>query len=451
MNKEVLAINELYKSHFGKMVTAMLQFSRDIDLEMAEDLVQDAFYTALSTWKLNGIPENPAGWAYRVSRNNAINALKRKKIFKNPFEEVQLIDGTPEREDDVFDDRKMQLLFACAHPRLTSKMQVVITLKYVANLKAESISRALGMTVDGIDKVLARAKQRIKLENVFLQPPTPQQLKTRLPVVHKIIYLLFNEGYRASSGKDLIRQELCEESLIMTKCLLDNHISNEDTVALYALLLFNAARMDARITATGELSDLEEQDRNVWNKDLIALGNHYLRETQTGHVSNNHSGHASNNHSGKAPNNHSGHASSNHSGQAPNNPSGHVSNYHYEAAIAYLHCIATSFAQTDWTTITQIYVQLLQNNPNPFVELNYAIALYYDKQTAHAFGILHDLQSTFLEQYYLLHATLGKLYLLQGENLKGEEHLKRALSLTHFQAEKDFVRKILLRVGHIRN
>lgn len=432
MNKELQAINELYKSHFGKMVTAMLQFSRDIDLEMAEDLVQDAFYAALSTWKLNGIPENPAGWAYSVCRNNAINALRKKKTYSNPFEEEMAISkaleqisgaleeipgafdkiyGLLDLSDPFFDDQQMRLLFACAHPRLTSKMQVVITLKYVANLRAESIARALGMTVDGIDKVLARAKQRIKLENVFLTSPSPQQLKTRLPVVHKIIYLIFNEGYRASSGKDLTRQELCEESLIMTKCLLDNHISNEDTFALYALLLFNAARMEARVTEAGALSDLEDQDRNAWNKDLITLGKHYLGRSQNGPISS----------------------------------------YHYQAAIAYLHCSAPAFAQTDWTTITGIYVQLLENNPNPFVELNYAIALYFGGETQKAFKVLHDLQGTFLEQYYLLHATLGKLYLLQGDNFRGEQHLSRALTLTHFQAEKDFVNKILLKVGHIRN
>jgi predicted RNA polymerase sigma factor len=130
---------------------------------------------------------------------------------------------------------------------------------------------------------------------------------------------------------------------------------------------------------------------------------------------------------------------------------GPVSSFHYQAAIAYLHCSAPAFAQTDWTTITGIYVQLLENNPNPFVELNYAIALYFGGDTRKAFKVLHDLQGTFLEQYYLLHATLGKLYLLQGDNLRGEQHLSKALSLTHFQAEKDFVNKMLLKVGHIRN
>jgi RNA polymerase sigma-70 factor (ECF subfamily) len=402
MNQEQQAVDGLYKTHFGKMVTAMLQFSRDIDLEMAEDLVQDAFYAALSTWKNKGIPDNPAGWVYKVCRNKAINALKRKKTFQNPFEGDFAKDGATDPGDGIFDDRKMRLLFACAHPHLSSKMQVVITLKYVANLRVESISRAFGMTIDGIDKMLSRAKHRLRMESIFLKEPSPPQLKTRLPVVHKIIYLIFNEGYRAGSGKEIVRQDLCEESLIMTKSLLDNHISNGDTAALYALLLFSAARQGARFTASGELSDLEEQDRTLWDKELIDLGSNYLYQSGMDNISS----------------------------------------YHYEAAIAYLHCTAKSFANTDWSTITQIYTKLLEDNPNPFVELNYAIALYYDSQTRKAFGVLHDLQRTFLEQYYLLHATLGKLYLLEGESQKSDLHLTKALSLTHFQAEKNFIKKI---------
>ena len=405
MDREQQAADKLYKSHFGKMVTAMLQFSRDINIETAEDLVQDAFYAALSSWKHKGIPDNPAGWMYTVCRNNAINALKKNKSFKNPFEEDHAVQGEAEPDQNIFDDGKMRLLFACSHPRLTAKMQVVITLKYVANLKTESIAKALGLTDDGIDKILGRAKKRIRIENIFLREPTPQQLTKRLPAVHKIIYLIFNEGYKASSGKEIIREELCEESLIMTKSLLDNHISNSDTAALYALLLFNAARLGARITSGGELSDLEEQDRALWNNDLIALGSYYLDQSTCENVSS----------------------------------------YHYEAAIAYLHSHAKSFGETDWATIAQLYSQLLLNNPNPFIELNYAIALYYDSQKQKAFDALRDLQQTFLDHSYLLHAALGKLYWQEGEYSKSNLHLTKALSLTNFQVEKDFVKKMLVK------
>src|ERR1700738_4240055 len=147
MKKEQQAVDKLYKSHFGKLVTTMLHFSRDLDLETAEDLVQDAFYSALSKWKLTGIPDNPAGWVYKVSRNNALSFLKRNKSFKNTFEKNHAITEGAEPNEDPFDDRKMYLLFACAHPRLSSKMQVVITLKYVANLRVEYTDTALGFRV----------------------------------------------------------------------------------------------------------------------------------------------------------------------------------------------------------------------------------------------------------------------------------------------------------------
>ena len=406
MKEEQQAVDKLYKTHFGKMVTAMLQFSRDLNLETAEDLVQDAFYSALTTWQLKGIPDNPAGWVYKVCRNNALSFLKRNKSFKNPFEEDRIIDEGAEPNEDPFDDRKMYLLFACAHPRLSSKMQVVITLKYVANLRGESLAKALGVTVDGIDKLLSRAKSLIRMENIFLKELTSRELEARLPMVHKIIYLIFNEGYRAGSGKEIIREDLCEESLIMTKSLLDNHICNGDTAALYSLLLFDAARLGARMTTSGELLDLEEQDRTLWNGDLIALGHFYFSQSQI---------------------------------------QGEMSPYHYEAASAYLHSHAKNFADTDWATITQLYTKLLQGSPNPFISLNYAIALYYDGQKLLAFDVLEGLRKTFLERYYLLHAALGKLYLLEGEYEKSDFYLNKALSLTSFQAEKDFVRKMLLK------
>ncbi|MDP4150790.1 MAG: sigma-70 family RNA polymerase sigma factor [Bacteroidota bacterium] len=406
MKEEQQVVDKLYKSHFGQMVTAMLQFSGDLNLETAEDLVQDAFYSALSNWQVTGIPDNPAGWVYKVSRNNAINLLKRNKSFKNPFGEDHPAADGAEPNEDVFDDRKLYLLFACAHPRLSAKMQVVITLKYVANLRGESLAKALGMTVDGIDKVLSRAKSLIRMENIFLKEPTPQQFKARLPIVHKIIYLIFNEGYRAGSGKEIIREDLCEEGLLMTTSLLDNHICNADTAALYSLLLFNASRLRARMSASGELVDLIQQDRTLWDRDLIDLGHYYFNKSQS---------------------------------------QGAISSYHYEAAIAYLHSQAKSFAETDWATISQLYTKLLQGNSNPFVSLNYAIALYYDGQKHAAFDVLEGLRKTFLDQYYLLHAAMGKLYFLEAEYGKSEFHLNKALSLTSFQEEKDFVRRMLLK------
>src|SRR4029077_18882988 len=172
------------------------------------------------------------------------------------------------------------------------------------------------------------------------------------PIVHKILYLIFNEGYKSSWGKQLIREELCEDALIMTKILLESDLANKETAALYALMLFNAARLKSRFSSSGELLDLEEQDRSLWNKDLIMLASEYLLRSREDIISS----------------------------------------YHYEASIAYLHCIAKDFRSTDWQTIKGIYLKLLQQNPNPFIELNYAIALYYSGKKEDAFTIVNALQ-----------------------------------------------------------
>src|ERR1051325_5031043 len=185
MKKEQQASDNLYKTHFGKLVTSMLRFSSDINLETAEDVVQDSFVAALTSWEKTGIPDNPAGWIYNVCRNKALNKIKRDKKFKNPFQQNEAIAEQSELSESFFDDQQLKVLFSCANPRLSPKVQVVITLKYVINLKIESIAKVLGMTIDGIDKLLVRAKQKIRMENIFLKEPLPSSLTSRLPIVHK--------------------------------------------------------------------------------------------------------------------------------------------------------------------------------------------------------------------------------------------------------------------------
>lgn len=400
-------VDRLYKSHFGKMVSSLLYFSRDIDLETAEDLVQDSFSAALVAWRKDALPENPAGWIFTVCRNKALNKIKEGQRFRNLFQE----ETTPPQNaaappDDsaatrsALDDYQLRLLFACAHPDLSPKIQVVITLKYVVSLKAEAIAKILGMTTDGVEKLLVRARQKIKAEKILFQEPGTEALQPRLDIVHKIIYLMFNEGYKTSWGKELIREELCEEALLLNRALLNSGAGNKETAALYALMLFNAARFKARFGPSGELLDLEEQDRSVWDKDLIRLGGHYMERSR----------------------------------------GGPASSYQYEAAIAYFHCTAKSFATTDWPAITRLYQNLLHLHPNPFVEMNYAIALYYAGQKAAALTTLDNLkQHPFLSQYYLLNAALGKFHFLEGDLSTAKKYWEKALSQTDSQLEKNFI------------
>ncbi len=398
-----IEVDKLYRGNFGKMLSSLLRFSDDLDLEAAEDIVQDTFSAALVAWEKSGMPDNPTAWLYKVSRNRALNKIKEAKRFSNKLAEGNIGPEEPVIQAMPLDDEQLVLLFACAHPDLAPKVQVVITLKYVVNLKVEAIARILGLTIDGIDKMLLRARQKIRDERILFHQPSAAALKPRVHSVHKVLYLIFNEGYKSSWGKELIREELCEEALIMTRALCRSVAGDPETHALYALMLFNAARLKARFGKEGELLDLEEQDRSLWDQDLIRLAMVNLKSAF-----------------------------------------GAMSSYYCEAAIAGLHCVAESFGATDWEAIIRIYKQLLKIQSNPFVELNYAIALYYGGYKAEALGVLHELEKqAFLGQYYLLHASLGRIYAAEGDKELALEYLGNTLRLTNAPDEIAFVRRLI--------
>ena len=400
-------VDRLYKSHYGTMVSTLVGTFRNVNLETIEDAVQDAFAAALTGWEKDSMPSNPSGWIFTVGKNKVLNKIKEGKKQRYLHEEEDFKGPEPEFRESAFDDQQVALLFACAHPDLSPKVQVVITLKYVANLKVEAIAKVLGMTIDGIDKMLLRARQKIRDENILLVEPGLPHLEDRLPIVNKIIYLIFNEGYKSSSGREMIREELCEDALLINRSLLDKGMGDKATAALHALMLFNAARLKGRFGSAGELLDLEEQDRDLWDKRLIGLGYEWLEQSR----------------------------------------GGILSTYHYEASIACLHSSARSFQATDWNLISELYQQLLAMNQNPFVELNYAIALYYSGKKEQAIDILNTLeQNPFLNQYYLLSATFGKIYLLEGEYEKAKPYFERTLAQTTLQIEKDFILKLMNRM-----
>lgn len=386
------------------MVASLVYASRDISLEMAEDIVQDSFSAALRDWENNGVPLNPKGWLYKVCKNKALNKIRKEKRIEGLTEHKVLDTVEIKFAESVLDDQTLRLLFACAHPDLSPKMQVVITLKYVINLKVEAISRILGMTIDGVDKLLFRARQKIKDEKILLDEPATNVMKPRVNIVHKILYLIFNEGYKSSWGKEILREELCEDALLMTKSLVDSSLGNATTKALYALMLFNSARFKSRFGPNGELLELEKQDRALWNKELILLATDVLLKSRN---------------------------------DIP-------SSYHLEASIAYIHSTATSFAETDWKTISKLYGKLLHDNPNPFVELNFAIALFYGGEKERAFEILHELHKhPVMHEYYLLNTTFGKLYHLEKNDRAARQFLQQAIGQTNFKVEKDFIQKMM--------
>ena len=396
-------VDSLYRKSFGSLLNTLLHRFPQLDFEEAEDILQESFSAALDHWRPDTIPKNPAGWLYMVSRNKAINLLKNKSRHTQPVPEEELA-----AEEDIADsgirDHTLGMLFACAHSSLAPKTQMVLTLKYVMNLKVEAIAKAFAMTIDGVDKLLVRGRAAIRTNNIQLT--VTGGTRDRLPVVHKIIYLIFNEGYKASYGPELIREELCEEALLLCKELLDAGIGDPDSMALYALMLFNSARLRSRFDASGKLLDLENQDRMLWAKDLIGLGTCYLSGSKT-------------------------------------EP---ATAFHIEASIAWLHCLSPDFESTDWPLVAQLYARLLSISKNPFLELNYAVALFYAGDRQKAFLLTNDLlRHPFFNQYYLLNATLGKFYWLDGHKALAREYFLKAIDQTHFETEKEFIQGLLNR------
>jgi RNA polymerase sigma-70 factor (ECF subfamily) len=399
------AVDELYKSHYGKLVATLFSRYRDLPLEAIEDIVQDSFAASLTAWTAETLPANPAGWVFTVCRNKAINKMKEEKNRWQRLDEGLGPEGWDGGNAAV--DLPVKLLFACAHPDLSPKIQVVITLKYVANLRVDAIAGALGMTADAVEKMLFRVRRKIREDGILLTDPGPAPSASRLPTVHKIIYLIFNEGYKPSTGDKAVNEDLCEEALLLAKELIDHRLGDTDTAALYALMLFNAARFKSRTGASGELLDLDQQDRSLWDQPMIALGCDFFSDAREGVMSP----------------------------------------YHYEAAIAWLHCTAPNFSATDWGTISGLYLRLLRMNPNPFVELNHAIALYFAGATTKAFELMNGLlQQSFLSQYFLLNAALGKCYLLDGDYGRATTFLTRALEQTENPREMAFIRGLMEKI-----
>lgn len=352
MSKIEKRLEILYKERFGQLIALMLQRFRHLPIDWAEDVVQEAFTAAATHWPKTGMPENPSGWLYNTCKNKSINLLKTIAKTTDLSLAGAITIAADEISEDGFKDAQLRMLMACCHPQLTPKTQIVLALKYVANLKVENIALQLGAEPDAIEKMLYRARQKIKSESLILSTGLYGHSAERLSVVHKVIYLIFSEGYKQTGDKIGRGKVMCEEALMLNKFLFDSPLCNQETKALQSLMLFNAARFDARFDAQGNAVELEHQDRTLWNQSLISLAAFLLTESEDSTFSP----------------------------------------YHLEAAIAWLHCSARRFEDTDWRAICKYYEILLKVYPSPFAEINYAVALQYDHQNDKALRILLDLR-----------------------------------------------------------
>lgn len=388
-------------------------------LDQIEDAVQTAMVRALRQWPFQGTPENPTAWLIQVAKNDLLDHLRRDARWRGDEQEIETaIDrwSTAGDQDsakfsrEVHDDQ-LRLIFLCCHPLLTEESQVVLALKTIGGFSVSEIASAFLAQTGSISRSLSRAKQRLREREARFETPAPDELPQRLEAVMRVLYLMFNEGYSASDGESLIKLDLCNEAIRLSD-LLANHPATAvpKMHALNALLLFQGARLPARIDSRGELLLLAEQDRTVWNHGLLKRGLYAFKQSASG---------------------------------------SELSDYHLEAEIAACHSLAESFEATDWLRVLKCYEELLERRPSPIVDLNRIIALSKVHGARAGLAELEKLKNNrLLQNYYPFYTALAELQRENGESEQALISYRQALKLTSSQPVRQFLCK---RLGLVEN
>ena len=398
-------INGLYRNESRRVLATLIRLLKDFDL--AEEAMHDAFAAALQQWPHEGVPHNPRAWLVSTGRFKAIDQIRRRAKFHVSLEDVaeQLEEAIHEQDDEVeshLEDDQLRLIFTCCHPSLAPDAQMALTLREICGLTTEAIARAFLTSPSTLAQRIVRAKNKIRTAKIPYEIPARSELPERLDAVLHVIYLMFNEGYSASSGTELIRQELAQEAIRLGR-LLANLLPDPEVLGLLALMLIQDSRSSARSDNNGDLIRLDDQDRTLWNHDQIAEGSALIQRALA---------------------------------------SGSADIYCLQAAIAALHAEAPSFAQTDWQEIVGFYDLLLYRNPSPIIELNRAVAIALRDGPTAGLALLDDLlMRNQLTDYYLLHAARADLLAQQGELSSATAAYTLALELTAQEPERRFLRK----------
>jgi len=407
--------DHLFRHEAGKLVSVLTGIFGIERLQLAEDVVQEAMVRALQTWPYYGVPKNPAAWLTQAAKNLALDTIRREKTFHDKQAQIiTLIEQrgggeneseSPKFENEIKDDR-LRMMFVCCHPLISREDQVALALKTLCGFSPPEIAKAFLTTEAAIAKRLTRAKQRIREAEIRFEIPEGDELTRRLDAVLQSLYLLFNEGYKASSGDSLVREDLCLEAIRLATLLAEHPAGNRPKMhALLALMLLNAARIPSRVDHEGNLLRLQEQDRARWNQPMIARGMFHIAHSASG---------------------------------------AELSEYHLQAGIAAVHCAAQDYASTDWRQILEMYDRLVEFDDSPVVALNRAVALAEvlgPQAGIEAVSAIQNLQS--LESYYLLHAVLGEFELRMNHSRAAAGHFRKALQLAEIKSEQAFLTKRL--------
>jgi RNA polymerase sigma-70 factor (ECF subfamily) len=415
METSTAAIEHVFREESGRILASLIRWCGDFD--RAEEAMQDAFESALDHWPHEGVPPNPAGWIATTARRKAIDRLRRARAFAAKRQQLEAEaalaafeqQSTPHADADGIDDR-LRLIFTCCHPALAIEAQVALTLRTLGGLTTPEIARAFLVPEATMAQRLVRVKKKIRDAGIPYRVPERDALAERLDSVLAVLYLIFNEGYSATSGDTLARSSLCAEAIRLTRLLCELMPGEPEALALLALMLLHDARRDARVGPKGELVLLDEQDRRRWHREQIEEGASILRHAVAAH---------------------------------------RPGRYELQAAIAHEHCVAPTAAATDWREIALLYGELQRLDPTPVIALNRAVAVALGQSPEAGLQLIDEpALATALDGYHLYHSARADLLRRAGRFVEAEAAYERAITLTTNEVERAY---LLRRLEEVRS
>ena len=401
-------IDHLFRHESGKMISVIARIIGYDKVDEAEDIVQDTLLKAMQTWSIKGVPDNPEAWLYSVAKNKAIDEIRKNKnkvkyeseISSLLYTDMSLIPTIDKMFlDNEIEDSQLRMIFACCHPSMAIEYQIALVLKILAGFSSKEISRALLTNEETTNKRIYRAKKKLAEKNKELSVPIGEQAEERIHSVNRVIYLIFNEGYNATTGDRILREDLCFEALRLAELLTTNQrFRNDYTTSLLALIKCHLSRNKARFDSENNLVTLDKQDRRLWDREMMESAFIDMQKVKIRTTNK----------------------------------------YFLEASISATHCVGPSIEKTDWAMIVSLYDSLYRLEQSPYILLNKFIAISYYKSIGEAITLMKGI--TELENYYLFHSTLSHLYKRDGNVEMAIKSLEKAETLTENKQEIEHLR-----------